>query len=79
MIMFPSPANVFTPSAAKRWKKIPKWMQENILANVWCGNCTGAVQIVLETASMEKRSLILRGKCKTCGKNVCRLVEPEDG
>ena len=77
MIMFLQPTGIFTPSAAKRWKRIPKWAQEKILANVWCGKCRGAVQIALENASIKKGDLILRGKCRTCGKDVCRLVEPE--
>lgn len=79
MIMFAEPTGIFTPSAAKRWKRIPKWAQKKILAKVWCGKCLGSVQIVLESAKMRKRDLILRGKCKTCGKNVCRVVEPEGG
>jgi len=79
MIMFAKPAELFTAAAAKRWKRIPKWAQEKILANVWCGKCLGSVQIVLENADMKKKDLILRGKCQTCGKNVCRVVEPEGG
>jgi len=67
----------FTPAAARRWKRIPREVQEKILANVWCGNCCTAVQIVLETAEIESKVLILKGKCKTCGKDVCRVVEPE--
>lgn len=79
MIMFIHPMGLFTPSAAKRWSIIPKWAQEKILANVWCGKCRGAVQIILENAKMKKKDLILRGKCKNCGKDVCRVVEPENG
>jgi hypothetical protein len=36
------------------------------------------VSIILETANMEQRSLILRGKCKICGHEVCRVIEPEN-
>ena len=68
----------FTPAAAKRWKRIPQEAQGKILANVWCGNCRDTVQIVLETAEIESKVLILKGKCKTCGKDVCRVVEPEN-
>lgn len=78
MIMPIHPTNPFTPEAAKHWKKIPKWAQEKILANVFCGKCLGAVSIVLETAEMKKKDLILKGKCKNCGKDVYRVVEPED-
>ena len=72
------PKNQFTPAAAKRWEQIPKEAQAKILANVWCGNCVGSVDILLETAEMIDQDLILRGKCKACGKNVCRVVEPEN-
>lgn len=68
----------FIPAAARRWKRIPQEAQGKILANVWCGNCRDSVQIVLETAEIESKVLILKGKCKTCGKDVCRVVEPEN-
>lgn len=67
----------FTPEAGFRWAKIPALMQKRILDNVFCVNCRKAVTIVLEKAEMVQKDLILRGKCKTCGGNVCRLVEPE--
>jgi len=67
----------FTPAAAKRWEQIPQETQARILANVWCGNCARSVEIFLETAEIEGKHLILKGKCKVCGKNVCRVVEPE--
>jgi len=72
------PTDPFTPGAARRWKKVPKWAREHILNNVFCTNCLGSVPIVLETAEMKKMDLILRGKCKLCGKDVCRVVEPEN-
>ena len=78
MIMFMPSTEIFTPSAAKRWKRIPKWAQKKILANVWCGKCLGSVQIILTNAEMRQRDLILTGKCQICGKNVCRVVEPEN-
>ena len=65
------PKNQCTPAAAKRWGQIPKEAQGRIMANVWCGNCVGSVDIVLETAEMMDKALILRGKCKACGKTVC--------
>ena len=36
------------------------------------------VMIVLETAEMKGKDLILKGKCQHCGKDVCRVVEPEN-
>ena len=77
MIMPIHPTDPFTPEAARRWKRIPQWAQEKILDNVYCGKCVGSVPIALETAEMEQEDLILRGKCKNCGKGICRVVEPE--
>jgi hypothetical protein len=74
----PESNNQFTPAAAKRWKQIPQEAQDKILANVWCGGCGSSVHIILETAEIIEKVLILKGKCKTCGKNVCRVVEPEN-
>jgi hypothetical protein len=68
----------FTPEGRRRWEKIPEWAQRKILDNVFCGRCLDSVSILLETAEMKGKDLILRGKCQRCGKDVCRLVEPED-
>jgi len=68
MIMLIHPIDPFTPAAARRWKKIPKWAQEKISANVWCGNCLGSVHIVLETADMREKDLILKGNVKPAGR-----------
>jgi len=68
----------FTIDAKRRWDKIPEWAQTEILNNVFCGKCLKAVAIALETAKMQKDVLILRGKCKICGQEVCRVVEPEN-
>jgi hypothetical protein len=76
MIMPIQPVDPFTPQAAKRWRKIPKWAQEKILANVFCGKCLGSVTIILEKAEMRNKDLILTGTCKNCGKKICRVVEP---
>jgi hypothetical protein len=69
---------IFTPPAKLRWDKIPEWAQERILDNVFCGKCLGTVTILLKTAEMNGKDLILRGKCKNCGKDICRVVEPEN-
>lgn len=72
------PTGHFSREARERWIKIPKFAQDRLLENVYCVKCADMVSIILETANMEQHSLILRGKCKTCGGEVCRLVEPED-
>ena len=73
------PSDLFTRDAKKRWNKVPKWAQAELLKNVYCGKCHDMVAISLETAKMQGADLILRGKCGTCGHEVCRVVEPEGG
>ncbi len=72
------PGDAFTPEARCRWEKVPECAQKEILDNVFCVKCLGSVTILLETAEMEGKELILRGKCRNCGKDVCRVVEPEN-
>lgn len=72
------PTELFTKEAKERWDKIPKSAQTQILNNAFCGKCLNSVPIVLETAKMQRDDLILRGKCKVCGHEVCRVVEPEN-
>jgi len=72
------PEDTFTPQALRRWKKIPEWAQKKILDNVFCSRCCGPVTILLETAEMKCKDLILQSKCQNCGKDVCRVVEPEN-
>jgi len=72
------PEDIFTPQARKRWKEIPELDRKKVLDNVYCGRCIGSVTILLETAEMIGKALVLRGKCKQCGKDVCRVVESED-
>ena len=67
----------FTPAAQRRWNKIQKEAQKRILNNVWCGDCLGSVQMNLQSGEMKKDMLLLKGTCKTCGKDVARVVEPE--
>jgi len=78
MIRLFRPRDTFTPEARSRWEKIPEWAQKKILDNVFCAKCLGSITIILETAEMKGKDLILKGKCKKCGKGVCRVVEPED-
>ncbi len=73
------PTDPFTKDAKMRWDTIPSSAQSQILDNVFCGKCRGSVAIILETATMQRSDFILRGKCKVCGEEVCRLVEPENG
>ena len=71
-------SKIISFEAEKRWKRIPKDLQKRILENVWCCNCADSTAILIESSEMVQNDLILRGKCKTCGHEVCRLVEAEE-
>ncbi len=70
--------SIFTREAQSRWDKVPRWAQEKILDNVWCGGCLGSVPINLQWGKMKKDLLVLKGICKVCGRDIVRVVEPED-
>jgi len=48
-----------------------------VLNNVWCGKCLKAVTIVKYTIEGNEFDLVLKGKCKTCGNDVARVIEAE--
>jgi ribosomal protein S26 len=73
IIKFPD----FAPDARARWEKIPDWAQTKILDAVWCGNCRKSVPIELAQGRMKRDSLILKGTCRHCGKEIVRSIEPE--
>lgn len=60
--------------AAQKWGKLPKNMQERIINNVFCTTC-GVTTIVEYSINDDKLSVLLKGKCKKCGKDVARMVE----
>ena len=60
--------------ALQKWNKIPKNMQRKILDNVFCSNCF-VTTIVDYTMSDEEHGIVIKGKCKKCGKDIARVVE----
>lgn len=62
--------------AVKKWKKIPKEIQELLVNSVFCINC-GVTTIVDYTIINDKFGVLLKGKCKKCGIDVARMVEDE--
>ena len=62
--------------AAQKWSRLPKNVQELILNNVFCSTC-GVTTIVEYSINNDKFGVLLKGKCKKCGKDVARLVEDE--
>jgi hypothetical protein len=57
---------------------LPQWAQKKIIDNVFCVKCLGSVTILLKTAKTDGKDLILKGKCKNCGKDLCRMLEEEE-
>ena len=62
--------------AAQKWAKVPKNFQEELIRNVFCSSCFETT-IIDYTLHDDKFGVVLKGKCKKCGKNVARLVEIE--
>lgn len=60
--------------AAQKWAKLPKQLQKRLLSNAFCSNC-GETEIVDYTLHNDEEGVLLKGKCKQCGKDVARLVE----
>ncbi len=60
---------------------LPKDKREMLLSNVWCGHCGDVTTIVDYDVKTDSNPLFLcylEGKCKKCGKNVCRVIEKPD-
>lgn len=60
--------------AAQKWAKIPKDIQQQLISNVFCSNCT-VTTITDYTLHDDKFGVVLQGKCQKCGEDVARLVE----
>lgn len=61
--------------ANKKWLVMPQDKKRMLLNNVWCGKCLKAVTIVKYTIEDNELGLVLKGKCKSCGNNVARVIE----
>jgi hypothetical protein len=68
----------FTPAARLLWDSIPVAAQEDILKNVWCGDCRSSRQIVDFTCVCEGGDLRMQGFCSECGHVVVRVVETSE-
>ena len=68
-----------TRKAAKFWDAIPSSARTEILANVYCVRCRGAVSIIAASGTLKHGDLVLDGKCGKCGHQVGRLVEGPNG
>jgi len=60
--------------AAKKWAKISPGTQQLLINNVFCSKC-GITTIVDYALHNDRFGVVLKGKCKKCGKDVARFVE----
>jgi len=61
-------------AALRKWSKLDKATQNILLENAFCVECF-VTTIVDYEIIMDKFGIVLRGKCKQCGKDVARVVE----
>ena len=64
----------FTAEAKALWDKIPPDIQDQLLANVWCSNCSNTT-IVRFKGTVDRGELVLRGHCARCGRRVARVID----
>ncbi|WP_425804558.1 hypothetical protein ACHOLT_20445 [Desulfitobacterium sp. Sab5] len=62
--------------AAQKWAKLSRDTQQLLVNNVFCSAC-GMTTIVEYTLHDDDLGILLKGKCKKCGRDVARLVEDE--
>ena len=67
----------FTKPARRRWDAIAPGIRQRLLANVWCARCSGETTITDVAARIERRNLVLTGRCARCRHEVARLIEGE--
>ena len=61
-------------NAEKKWRKLSKEMRERLIHNAFCSKCF--VTTIVDYSVLDNEyGILLKGKCKTCGKDVARVVE----
>src|SRR5678815_5846982 len=65
----------FTPAAQILWDATPLHFQERILQNVSCPHCDDMTTMTDITGEVHGKSLVLQGRCVTCGGKVARVLE----
>jgi hypothetical protein len=68
--------NITDINAARKWANIPPDVQQKLINNVFCSKCV-VTTLVDYTIHDDKYGILLKGKCKKCGKEVARLIENE--
>lgn len=62
-------------ASKNEWDKLPQEFKDKILANVWCGRCSGVTEITHYQVGSSRHNILLEGKCKKCDSDVARIVE----
>jgi len=62
--------------ALRKWSKLDKATQNQLLANVFCADCFTTTVVDYEIVS-RKGGILIKGKCKQCGHDVARVVEDD--
>ncbi|WP_160723579.1 hypothetical protein [Bacillus sp. USDA818B3_A] len=62
-------------SANKKWLAIPKEIRKKLEQNVWCSSCSEAVTIEKYVVEDSPAGIVLKGKCKQCGRDVARVID----
>ena len=60
-------------NAMKKFKAIPKNIQQQILNNIYCSKC-GITTIVEYTFTCIEECVVIKGKCKKCNREITRLI-----
>lgn len=62
--------------ALKKWNKIPKVIQDKLVANVFYSTC-GIVKIVDYQIKDDKFGILLEGSCEKCKSKVAIFIEDD--
>jgi len=66
--------NITDINAMVEWNKIDKEYRDKIIDNAFCSECF-VTTIVDYSIEMDRHGILLKGKCKQCGRDVARLIE----
>jgi hypothetical protein len=61
--------------ANKKWLALPADIRQMFIRNVFCGQCRKAVQIQKYIIKNHRDTIVLEGRCKTCGHIVARVID----
>ncbi|MYL71358.1 hypothetical protein GLW00_10855 [Halobacillus litoralis] len=64
--------------ANKMWLSLPKDFRKQLIANVYCTNCSDIVTITDFINVDHPVGVMLDGKCENCGSKVARVVDMDE-